>query len=522
MTATPPPSLYKAQEPIFPRKVTGFFRTFKWWIMAVTLGIYYLTPWIRWDRGVNLPDQAVLIDMANRRFYFFWIEIWSHEFYFVAGLLIMAGLGLFLFTSALGRVWCGYTCPQTVWTDLFILVERWIEGDRNARVRLWKSKWDFKKWRLRLTKWAVWLCIAVATGGAWVFYFADAPTLLMNLLTLDAHPAAYITIAILTATTFLFGGFAREQICIYACPWPRIQAAMMDNDTITVAYREWRGEPRGKGNVRKRDRAAAERAEAEAQAAGGDQTTRYAGTPYPKGPIKLAGGSATISAPVEQEHGDCIDCMACVNVCPMGIDIRDGQQMECITCALCIDACDDVMDKIGKPRGLIDYMALSDEDAERAGAAPIPLWRHILRPRTILYTVMWASIGLALVYALFIRSDIELTVSPVRNPTYVLQSDGSIRNIYDVRLRNKSGDDRVFHLSLTSDEILRIDLEGRDGLLAFTVPADTTVLQRVYITARPQDPAATAASTPLRLWVEDLTTDTRASQTSVFNGKETQ
>jgi cytochrome c oxidase accessory protein FixG len=438
--------------------------------LLVTLGVYYLTPWIRWDRGSNLPDQAVLVDVAGRRFYFFWIEIWPHEFYFVAGLLIMAGLGLFLFTSALGRVWCGYTCPQTVWTDLFIAVERWIEGDRNARVRLWKGKWNLRKWRLRLTKWTVWLGIALATGGAWVFYFADAPTLLADLLSFSAHPAAYVTIAILTTTTFVFGGFLREQVCIYMCPWPRIQAAMMDVDTITVAYRDWRGEPRGKKH---------------------DDTV-----------------------------GDCIDCMACVNVCPVGIDIRDGQQMECITCALCIDACDDVMDKIGKPRGLIDYLALSDETAERAGAKPVPLWRHILRPRTILYTVMWAAIGLGLVYALFIRSDIEMTVSPVRNPTYVLQSDGSIRNIYDVRLRNKSGNAREFHLNLTSDETLRIELEGKEGALSLNVPADTTVLQRVYVTARPQDTAAVQNNTDLRFWVEDLDSGNRASQSTVFNGRD--
>ena len=474
MSSDTPPALYAPQEPIFPRKVKGFFRTFKWWIMAVTLGIYYLTPWLRWDRGPSLPDQAVLIDMANRRFYFFWIEIWSHEFYFVAGLLIMAGLGLFLFTSALGRVWCGYACPQTVWTDLFILVERWIEGDRNARVRLWNGKWTLRKWRLRLTKWIVWLFIAVATGGAWVFYFADAPTLLSNLLTFSAHPAAYLTIAILTATTFVFGGFMREQVCIYMCPWPRIQAAMMDPDTITVAYREWRGE---------------DRKNSEAVKAGAPQ-------------------------------GDCIDCMACVNVCPVGIDIRDGQQMECITCALCIDACDDVMARIGKPRGLIDYIALSDEEAERAGAAPKKLMSHILRPRTMLYTAVWMLIGVGLVYALFVRSDIEMTVSPVRNPTYVLQSDGSIRNIYDVRLRNKLGEEREFHLSLTSDENLRIELGGRDNLLSFTAPADTTVLQRVYVTARPQEPAASLARTDLRLWVEDLGNEDKASQSTIFNGRE--
>ncbi len=476
MSQNKAPALYAAQEPIFPKKVKGFFRSFKWWIMAVTLGIYYLTPWLRWDRGPNLPDQAVLIDMANRRFYFFWIEIWSHEFYFVAGLLIMAGLGLFLFTSALGRVWCGYTCPQTVWTDLFILVERWIEGDRNARVRLWNGKWTLKKWRLRITKWVAWLLIAVATGGAWVFYFADAPTLLGNLVQFTAHPAAYITIAILTLTTFVFGGFMREQVCIYMCPWPRIQAAMMDPDTITVAYREWRGEPRKHSEEVK------------------------AGQPM----------------------GDCIDCMACVNVCPMGIDIRDGQQMECITCALCIDACDDVMAKIGKPRGLIDYIALSDEDAERAGAEPKPIWKHVLRPRTLFYSTLWAAIGFGLVFALFIRSDIELTVSPVRNPTYVLQSDGSIRNIYDVRLRNKLGDDRRFHLNLTSDEILRIELEGQERVLWIDVPADTTVLQRVYITARPQDAAASIESTPLRIWVEDLGTGERASQSTIFNGRNSQ
>ena len=179
--------LYAAQEPVFPRRVTGRFRRFKWAIMAVTLGIYYLSPWIRWDRGPNLPDQAILVDMAGRRFFFFWIEIWPHEFYFIAGLLIMAGLGLFLFTSAMGRVWCGYTCPQTVWTDLFILTERWIEGDRNARVRLWKAKWDMHKWRLRLVKWLVWALIGLATGGAWVFYFTDAPSLAVDLVQGNAH-----------------------------------------------------------------------------------------------------------------------------------------------------------------------------------------------------------------------------------------------------------------------------------------------------------------------------------------------
>jgi cytochrome c oxidase accessory protein FixG len=443
--------------------------------MAVTLGIYYLTPWLRWDRGPSLPDQAVLLDLANRRFYFMWIEIWPHEFYFVAGLLIMAGLGLFLFTSAMGRVWCGYACPQTVWTDLFILVERWIEGDRNARLRLHhQSNWTLRKLRLRAIKWISWLLIGLATGGAWVFYFADAPTLAVDLITGQAHPVAYTTMAILTFTTFFFGGFAREQICIYACPWPRIQAAMVDEDTLTVAYRDWRGEPRGK--LRKTGQE----------------------TPAPA--------------------GDCIDCMACVNVCPMGIDIRNGQQMECITCALCIDACDDVMDKIGKPRGLIDYLALSDEAGEREGHAPRPVWQHVFRPRTILYTTLWAGFGLAMVVALFIRSEIEVTVAPVRNPMFVTLSDGSIRNTYDVRLRNKHGDDRQFNLSINAHPTMRIALEGTP-YTSLIVPANETLLQRVYITAPHGSAPATGNLTDVRFWVEDLISGDRAYKNSTYTGK---
>ncbi|MCR9155981.1 MAG: cytochrome c oxidase accessory protein CcoG [Rhodobacteraceae bacterium] len=468
-----PPNLYAAREPIFPKRVKGSFRSFKWILMIVTLGIYYVTPWIRWDRGPQLPDQAVLVDLANRRFFFFWIEIWPHEFYFVAGLLIMAGLGLFLFTSALGRVWCGYACPQTVWTDLFILVERWIEGDRNARLRLHRQeKMDFRKARLRLTKWVSWFFIGLATGGAWVFYFADAPTLLRDLVTGQAHPVAYTTMLILTATTFFFGGFAREQICIYACPWPRIQAAMMDEDTLTIGYREWRGEPRGKH--RKGEGA--------------------------------------------EQLGDCIDCMACVNVCPMGIDIRDGQQMECITCGLCIDACDDIMEKIGKPRGLIDYLALSDEPRERAGEKPRTAWFHIFRLRTMMYTTLWALVGIGLVFALFIRPELDMTVAPVRNPTFVTLSDGSIRNTYDVRLLNKHGEDRPFRVSVTGHPSLRVQLEGTP-YETVDVPANETYLQRVYVVAAPGSDPAEDERSDIRFWVEDLTNGDRAYTDTIFNGR---
>lgn len=471
-----PPSLYVAREPIFPKRVSGSFRNLKWALMAFTLGIYYITPWLRWDRGPNLHDQAVLIDLSSRRFFFFWIEIWPHEFYFVAGLLIMAGLGLFLFTSALGRVWCGYACPQTVWTDLFILVERWIEGDRNARLRLHRqTKWDLRKIRLRITKWVAWFLIGMATGGAWVFYFTDAPSLFAELMAFSAHPIAYLTIAVLTLTTFVFGGFMREQICIYACPWPRIQAAMMDEDTLTVGYRKWRGEPRGKHR------------------------------------------KAETSEPL----GDCIDCMACVNVCPMGIDIRDGQQLACITCALCIDACDDVMTKIGKPRGLIDYMALSDEAREKSGHSPRPIWSHIFRLRTMVYTGLWSAIGFLLVVALFIRQDIDVTVAPIRNPTFVTLSDGTIRNTYEVRLRNKNQQDRLFNVSVRGDVAYYLQLEG-SKFQSITVPADSTLIQRVYVMAPVGSLPANSDVSDVRIWVEDLGNGDRAFKDTVFNGKVSQ
>ncbi len=463
-----PPKLFEAREPVFPQRVSGWFRRLKWWLMGFTLSIYYITPWLRWDRGSNLPDQAVLIDLANARFYFFWIEIWPHEFYFVVGLLIMAGLGLFLFTAALGRVWCGYACPQTVWTDLFILVERWVEGDRNERIRLLRAKWSFRKARLRLTKWFLWILIGISTGGAWVFYFADAPTLLNDLITGQAAFVAYATIAVMTVTTFMFGGFLREQVCTYMCPWPRIQAAMMDEYSLTVAYRDWRGEPRGK---------------------------------------------------LGKAEGDCIDCMACVTVCPQGIDIRDGQQVECITCALCIDACDNMMEKIGRPRGLIDYCAISDEPLERAGNPPKSIWSHILRLRNFVYFGLWSLIGVGLVVALFIRSDLGVTVKPDRNPRFVTLSDGTIRNAYDLKLSNQTGEDLVFYISIKTEDPLRVDLEGTEQLNV-TVPANDSTHQRVYIFAKPEDAAAHQDTSPVRFWVDEPSSGERTYADTVFSGKE--
>ncbi|QXC51860.1 cytochrome c oxidase accessory protein CcoG [Agrobacterium salinitolerans] len=490
--------LYEARKKIFPKRAEGRFRRFKWLVMLVTLGIYYLTPFLRWDRGPYAPDQAVLIDIANRRFYFFFIEIWPQEFFFVAGLLVMAGLGLFLVTSAVGRAWCGYTCPQTVWVDLFLVVERAIEGDRNARMKLDAAPFTFGKLHKRVLKHAVWLVIGVLTGGAWIFYFADAPTLAREFLTGEAPMIAYTTVAILTATTYVFGGLMREQVCTYMCPWPRIQAAMLDENSLVVTYNDWRGEPRSR--------------------------------------------HAKKAAAAGESIGDCVDCNACVAVCPMGIDIRDGQQLECITCALCIDACDGVMDKIGKPRGLIAYATLSEYQSNMAlatgnGQHPIrPAnvreedgsfskrvrhfnWRIILRPRTLLYTAIWAAVGIGMLFALVTRERLALNVLHDRNPQYVLESNGSIRNGYTVRILNMVPQPRIMSLTMDGlpNAVMKINGMADTAARAFevTVEPDEATTLKVFVTLPGADVARVAEN--FEFIVSDTAGHETARYDAVFN-----
>jgi len=465
--------LYAARKKIFPKRANGRFRKFKWLVMLITLTIYYVTPWLRWDRGPFAPDQAVLVDLANRRFYFFFIEIWPQEFYYVAGLLVMAGIGLFLVTSTVGRAWCGYACPQTVWVDLFLVVERQIEGDRNARIKLDAAPWTFDKIIKRVSKHAIWLLIGVTTGGAWIFYFADAPSLLVSFVTLQAPLVAYVTVALLTATTYVFGGLLREQVCTYMCPWPRIQGAMLDEHSLTVTYNDWRGEPRSRH---------AKKALAE-------------------------------NKPV----GDCVDCNACVVVCPMGIDIRDGQQLECITCALCIDACDDVMDKLGKERGLISYATLNDHQHNMAlatgtgkvvqpsrirdkatgrliDAIKLTDWRSIIRPRTIVYTLVLAIVGLGMLTALALRSPLAVNVLHDRNPLYVQMRDGSVSNGFDIKILNMTPEPRTVSLSITGLEgaiLSAADQTTAGGPVMLDLEPDKVMSLRAYVQVPPETlPAA--------------------------------
>ncbi|WP_213982336.1 cytochrome c oxidase accessory protein CcoG [Sphingomonas sp. dw_22] len=449
MIVEPPQHFFEARRKVFPRKVDGPFRRLKWAIMAVTLTIYYVTPWLRWDRGPYAPDQAVLIDLTHRRFYMFSIEIWPHEFYYVAGLLVMAAIGLFLVTSAVGRAWCGYACPQTVWTDLFVHVERWIEGDRNAQIRLDRAPWGPAKIGKRGTKFAIWLAIAALTGGAWIFYFADAPSLARAFFTGTAPMPAYATVGILTFTTFTLGGLMREQVCIYMCPWPRIQSAMMDEKSLSVTYKTWRGEPRTHGLKRSSSPLLAD----------------------------LATGEAKI--------GDCIDCGACVAVCPTGIDIREGPQIGCITCGLCIDACDEIMRKVDREPRLIGYTTEADAKRAKAGEAPVPALKRLFRVRTIVYFLVWAGIGFGMLFALGSRTRIELSVAQNRNPLWVRLSDGSIRNAYVVKVRNMEARPRDVEISIAGvDGVLWNETGARETAartVRMTVGADQVAKTQLFV-----------------------------------------
>lgn len=437
--------LYKPRTPIHPKLVHGRWRTIKWGLLILMLAIYYVTPWIRWDRPNGLPDQAVLIDFAGRRFYFFTIQLWPQEVYFITGLLVIAALALFLVTALFGRLWCGYACPQTVWTDLFIHVERLFEGDRNARLRLDAAPWSFDKLWRKTGKHLVWLGVAFGTGGAWIFYFHDAPTLLPAFWSGEGPFTAYFFCALLTATTYVFAGHMREQVCIYMCPWPRIQGAMIDDNSLQVTYRYDRGEPRGPHK----------------------KTESWTG------------------------RGDCIDCNQCVVVCPMGIDIRDGAQLECINCGLCIDACDEIMVKVERPRGLLAYDTDAAVATRNAGA---PAVYRPVRGRTIYYAVALSIVSGLMVWGLATRPTLDLHALRDRNPTFVSLRDGSIRNGYTLKIANRSF--QPMHLTVRYAGIsgARVNHPGDQpgASLQVSVAPNQVQAVRVFVTARPEVLRATS------------------------------
>ncbi|MFO7602319.1 MAG: cytochrome c oxidase accessory protein CcoG [Gammaproteobacteria bacterium] len=459
--------LYQKRIPIYPRSVKGRFRTIKYSILFVAYGVYFLLPWLRWQRDIG-PEQAILFDIVGRRFYLFDLVVYAQDIFWLAGLLGIGAFLLFFVTGIAGRVFCGYFCFQTLWTDVFILIERLAQGERNARIKLAAAPWSVNKaTRMGLT-WLLWLLVAFLTGLSFTLYWGDAFTLVKAFFSGAAPFPAYATTLFLTATTFVMAGLAREQTCTYMCPYARFQGAMFDQDTMTVAYDEKRGE-RGAGRHK---------------------------------PEK---GLLTQAERQRQNVGDCIDCGYCVQVCPMGIDIRNGMQYQCTSCALCIDACNTIMDSINYPRGLIRY---ASEHSLQGGKVR---W---LKGKTVGYGVFLIAICALLVWSIATRSLVELSVSPIRQPLYVVLSDGRILNRYEIKINNKTSQPRQYQLSI--EGLPGAELEFVQGNPVHVhAESSSVVLARVTM----QRGSHSEARVPLTFVLRDMTdsTQTTLRHTSVFS-----
>jgi cytochrome c oxidase accessory protein FixG len=467
--------LYAAPKRIYPQKVDGTFRRIKWAILIVTLGIYYLLPFVRWDRGPDAPNQAVLVDLEHNRFYFFFIEIWPQEVYYITGLMILAALALFLMNALAGRVWCGYLCPQTVWTDLYLLIERLAEGDRRERMRKDAGPWTVQRVAEKILKHSLWLAIAWWTGGAWVLYFNDAPTLVKQLATFQAPAIAYIWIGILTFTTYTLAGFMREQVCLYMCPWPRIQAALTDENALNVTYLYDRGEPR------------------------------------------MSVKKAKLARAKSEPAGDCVECNQCVAVCPTGVDIRGGANMGCIQCGLCIDACDTVMRKIGRPERLIAYD--TDVNIRRRLEGKASVFQPV-RVRTVLYTVLILGIGGLMVGKFATRADANVAVIHDRNPLFVPLSSGEIRNAYTVRFSNMAPKERRLALEISGLPGARFEIvgegKGQQGSQTLDMGPDQTRETRLLVFSG--GAKLDSNSIPLTFLLKDEAGKTVATARDFFRG----
>lgn len=409
---------------IHAKRIKGRFRTYKWYASSLWL-LFFICPWLRWD-----GQQAILFDIPNRQFHLFAITIWPQDIWMLSLVLILLAMTLFGVTAVAGRVWCGYFCFQTVWTDWFTWLEDRIEGNPIQRRKLDAAPWTFRKIRLKVFKHALWLMIAIATGITFASYFADARALWPSYFTLDVPLVGWVVLAAFVFGTYVFAGFMREQVCFWLCPYARIQSVMLDKDTELPTYDMDRGEPRGK--VRGK-------------------------------------GSET--------RGDCIDCRLCVGVCPTGVDIREGMQEGCIHCGMCIDVCDSMMDKVNRPRGLIRYSSRK----EMEGINLPPLFR---RPRVIAYSTIFLLAVSGIAYGLTHIPPVELSIVHERQPLYIRMSNGDIRNKYTIKAVNKTAADLPVRLSIEPNEG---DVKIVGGPADLVLDAGKLVPVSVFLSARPGD-----------------------------------
>jgi cytochrome c oxidase accessory protein FixG len=412
--------LYRSEDKVYPREVKGRFATLRRIAMFVLLGAFYLGPWLIWD-----DRQAILFDLPARKFYIFGMTLWPQDFIYLALLLIILAVSLFFFTALAGRLWCGFACPQTVWTEAFSWIEMAIEGDRSKRMKLDRAPWTLDKFRKKTIKQLCWIALALFTGYSFVGYFSAIRPLTVDLLGYQAGPWEYFWVLFYGAATYGNAGFMREQVCKYMCPYARFQGAMFDRDSLIITYDAERGEPRG-GRRRGSDAGA-------------------------------------------QGLGDCVDCTMCVQVCPTGIDIRKGLQYECIACAACIDACDNVMDKIGSPRGLIRY------GTERA--LELKSYR-LIRPRTLVYTGVLSVLMVSMVTSIALRKPVIMDIIRDRNTLYRDVGRQGIENGYTIRVINKHNENHEYALSVSGIDGISINNDA-----AFSLEGESVLTLPISVTA---------------------------------------
>ena len=395
-------SLYAKREKIYPREVHGMFAWLRTSGVLILLGFYYIIPWLQWDER-----QMLLFDLPARKFYIFGMVLWPQDFFYLTLILIVSALTLFFFTALAGRLWCGFACPQTIWTEAFLWIERKVEGNRPAQMKLDKAPSDFRKYRIKATKHFIWIAFSLFTGVTFVGYFSPIRELSVDFVSFSNGPWELFWIYFYALATYGNAGWLREQVCTYMCPYARFQSAMIDNDTLIISYDKNRGESRG--SRKKSDNAQA------------------------KG------------------LGDCIDCTICVQVCPTGIDIRDGLQYQCIGCAACIDACDDVMEKMNYKKGLIKYTTENTMNGNKT---------NILRPRIIIYALILVIFTVGTFYSIYNRMPLAMDVIRDRNSLFRETNEGLIENVYILKIMNMSNSSHTFSLSVTGVEGLNLKMDS--------------------------------------------------------------
>ena len=430
-------ALFEKSAKIYPREVHGVFAWLRTSAVVVLLGLFYLVCWIPWD-----GRQAVLFDLPARKFYIFGWTLWPQDFIYLTFMLMLAAFALFFFTTIAGRLFCGYACPQTVWTELFLAIERKVEGNRSRQMKLDQAPMSARKFRIKATKHAIWIALSLYTGFTFVAYFVPAGELARSLVHFEAGPWATFWTLFYGFATYGNAGFMREQVCKYMCPYARFQSAMFDRDTLIISYDEERGEPRG---------------------------SRKAGTDY-----RAAG------------LGDCINCTMCVQVCPTGIDIRDGLQYECIGCSACIDVCDDVMQKMDYPKGLIRYTTQNAVDGKPT---------HILRPRVIIYGLILMTLTGLFIYSLAQRKPVELDVIRDRNQLY-RETLGKIENVSTLKIINMDNHAHTYELSVDGIPNVEFILDTP------RIDVDAGSVKNVPVRLRADEADLAGRSTPIEFSIE--------------------